>query len=287
MSVVAFSAQSLRRSVSRARSRAMASWTRPRRFDPRRAQASLRCSSRCAPFGPGQAGYLQQFPGRQRRGDGHPAVDADGLAVTGCRDRFRDGGEGEVPAPCAVHRHPVGLHPLGHRAGPAEPHPPGLGHPDLAGLTGYAADVPLLAAPPRSGTLRPVRPCATTAARPDSPGRRRRPPPERSPAAPAAVPSGSPRPATDTLRGRGELSALLQVAGRTLTARPPVRVLLDRQVPHVPGVAAVAPQHGLLAGRGQPVPGHANTISNTTDISGEVKRRFLPGLKARASTPRS
>jgi hypothetical protein len=52
-------------------------------------------------------------------------------------------------------------------------------------------------------------------------------------------------------------------------------------------VAAVVPQHRLLGGGGeQPVPGHANTLSGTADISGEVKRRFLPGLKAGVSTPR-
>jgi hypothetical protein len=67
-----------------------------------------------------------------------------------------------------------------------------------------------------------------------------------------------------------------------------VGVLLDGQVPDVPGVAAVVPQHRLLGGRGeQPVPGHANTLSDTADISGEVKRRFLPGLKTGVSTPRS
>ena len=60
------------------------------------------------------------------------------------------------------------------------------------------------------------------------------------------------------------------------------------QVPYVPGVAAVVPQHRFLGGGGvQPVPGHANTLANTADISGEVTRRFLPGLKAGVSTPRS
>ena len=66
-----------------------------------------------------------------------------------------------------------------------------------------------------------------------------------------------------------------------------VGVLLDGEVPDVPGVAAVVPQHCLLGGRGeQPVPGHANTLSDTADISGEVKRRFLPALKAGVPTPR-
>jgi hypothetical protein len=45
-------------------------------------------------------------------------------------------------------------------------------------------------------------------------------------------------------------------------------------------VPAVVPQHRFLGGRGEePVPGHTNTLSDTADISGEVTRRFLPGLK--------
>jgi hypothetical protein len=64
-------------------------------------------------------------------------------------------------------------------------------------------------------------------------------------------------------------------------------MLLDSQVAHVSGVAAMIQQHGLLGRRrNQPVPGHANTLANAADISGEVKRRFLPGLKVPVSTPR-
>src|SRR5438552_3425118 len=48
----------------------------------------------------------------------------------------------------------------------------------------------------------------------------------------------------------------------------PVRMLLDGEVPHVPGMRAVALQHRLLGGRGdQLVPGHTNTLATTTDIS--------------------
>jgi hypothetical protein len=68
----------------------------------------------------------------------------------------------------------------------------------------------------------------------------------------------------------------------------PVGMLFGGQVPDVPGVAAVVPQHRFLGGRGeQTEPGHANTLSDTADTSGEVTRRFLPGLKAGVSTPRS
>ena len=87
--------------------------------------------------------------------------------------------------------------------------------------------------------------------------------------------------------GLGELPALFQVARRAGAAGVPVGVLFDGEVPGVPGVAAVVSQHRLLGGGGgEPVPGHANTLSDGADISGEVKRRSLPGLKAGVSTPR-
>ena len=63
MLVLVFSAQSLRRSVSRARSRAMASRTRPRRLDPRLARASLRCRRRSlARSGPVRPGAYSRSP---------------------------------------------------------------------------------------------------------------------------------------------------------------------------------------------------------------------------------
>jgi hypothetical protein len=87
--------------------------------------------------------------------------------------------------------------------------------------------------------------------------------------------------------GGGELPALFQVARRAGAAGVPVGVLFDGQVLGVPGVSAVVPQHCFLGGCGvEPVPGHANILSDGAGISGEVKRRFLPGLKAGVSTPR-
>ncbi len=289
MSVLVFSAQSLRRSLSRARSRAIACLTRPRRFEPplRAGEHALQ-SPQPGPLPRGQARAVQPLPGGQGRGDGHAPVDAHHLAVTRCGHRGGDHGEGNVPAPCAVLGHPVGLRVRRYPPGPAEPHPPGLGHPDLAGFAAEPTHVPL---PPAPDDPEPLVPPGLTPRRP--PGRVARI--EERLHRLGEVPQrlllhrlgtgGQPQ----VLRPRrGELPALSQVARRALAARVPVGVLLDGQVPHVPGVRAVVPQHRFLGGRGdEPVPGHTNTLSDTADISGEEARRFLPGLKTGVSTPRS
>jgi hypothetical protein len=84
--------------------------------------------------------------------------------------------------------------------------------------------------------------------------------------------------------------ASLRCSRRSLVRSRPVRAGQCSSCPvdTAAATAAVVPQHRFLSGRGEePVPGHANTLSDTTDISGEVKRRFRPGLKTGVSTPRS
>jgi hypothetical protein len=77
---------------------------------------------------------------------------------------------------------------------------------------------------------------------------------------------GQPRVLGSRLR---ELSALLQVAWRFPASRMPVRVLFNRNVPHEASVRAMVLQHCLLSGGGeQPIPEHANTLVNITDIPG-------------------
>jgi hypothetical protein len=234
-----------------------------------------------------QARRVQQFTRRQRRADHNATVDADYLAGTRCRDRIGYGSERDMPSPCAIQRHPVGLHPWRHCAGPAEPNPPGLRYPHLADFTAQAPYLPL------SASSHDPEPLVL-------PGPPRRRPPgwvlrvkERCHCL-GEVPErlllyclgAVPQPLV-LCPGQGQLSALLQVVGCAPPARMPVLVLLDRQVPHVPGVRAVNPQHRLLGSRGeQSVAGHTNTLAMITDISEEVKRRFLPRLKARFCTPR-
>ncbi len=235
-----------------------------------------------------QSRHVQQFPGREGGADGHAPVDADDLAVAGSRDRVGYGREGDMPVPGTVQGHPVGPYARRHRARPAKPYPSGLRHPYLADVAGHTTHVPLLPAPPHDpksfvpSSLAPRRPTGRIA-RVEERRHRLSEVPQRLLLHRLGT-CGQPR----ELRARlGELPTLLQVARGTLPAGTPVLVLLDGQVPDVPGVAAMVPQHRLLGGSGdQPVSGHTNILSTITDISGEVKRRFLPGLKAGASTPR-
>ena len=230
---------------------------------------------------------MQHFPGRQGRGHRHAPVDSHRLAVTRCRDRRGDHGEGDMPAPGTVQLHPVRLHPWRHGAGPAEPHPPGLRYPDLADVPAEPSHLPRF----DGDDPEPLVPPGLAPRRPPSRVLRVE---ERG--------HGLGEVAQRLLlhhlgacgqpwvlgAGGGELPTLLQVARSALLTWTPVRVLLDSEVPHVPGVAAVVGQHGFLGEGGeQPVTSHTNILSTNTHISEEVKRRVVPGLKADVSTPRS
>jgi hypothetical protein len=241
------------------------------------------CSLPC-----GKAGGIQHLPGRQSGGYCHTPVDADDLAVVRCWDRLGNGGKGDMPASRAVQRNPIGLYARRQGARPAEPYPPRRRNPDFAYSPAEPMHAPL---PPASHNTESL-------ATPSLP--------------PGRVPSGVLRVEEGRLcvgevpqrlllyhlaacsepvilrSGGCELSALLKVARRTRAASMPVQVLLDGQVPNVPGMAAMIPEHRILGGRGkQPVSGHANTLSTTTDIFGEVKRRLVPSLKAKTLASRS
>jgi len=85
---------------------------------------------------------------------------------------------------------------------------------------------------------------------------------------------------------RSQLGTLLVVAAGP-PSRLPVLVLLDRQIPHELGMAAVLGQRrGLLSGGNQPEPGHPRNVTNTTDKLMEAReRRSLYRLKPAESTP--
>ena len=76
--------------------------------------------------------------------------------------------------------------------------------------------------------------------------------------------------------GRRQLGTLLVVAGR-VAAGLPVLLLLDGQIPHKPGMAAVFGQYRRLLEAGQqPKPAHINNLGTATDNRSKGgKRRFL------------
>ena len=225
----------------------------------------------------GQAGHAQQFTRRESRGHCHAPVDTHGLTVARCRDRIRDGGEGDMPASCPVHGYPVGLRTRWYGAGPAKPHPASFRYPDVACLPAQASYIPLLPAVPdnaeslipsglaprrRSGWVPRIEEC----------GHGLGEVPQRL----LLYHSGSRSQPWVVRAGDGELPTLRKVARSARTAGFPPGVLLDREVPHVSRLRAVVPQYRFLGGRrGQAIPGHTNTIANGADFSGEVKRRVL------------
>jgi hypothetical protein len=236
----------------------------------------------------GQSGREQQITRREGRGYRNASVDSDDMPVTRCLDRIRDRDEGHMPATRPIHGYPVGLYSWRQRPRPAKTHPPDLWHPNFTSIPAEPTHVPLL--PTLPDDAEPFVPTSLS--------------PRWLPIRPLRVEERGQRLGKVTqglllnhLGARAkpvircarcsELPALLHVTWRTLTARPPVGVLLDGQIPHVPGMCAVLPHHHLLGGsRKQPVSAHANTVTMRADIFGEVKRRFPSGLRARTSTSR-
>jgi hypothetical protein len=235
-------------------------------------------------LGRGQARYLQQFARRQGGGYGNSPVNTHNLVVARAGNRVGNHSEGDVPASCTIQSDPVGLHPWRHWARPAKSDPADLRHPDFArlpaepahmlGLNSYDSESLIPSGlPPRWPSGRVVRV--------QERGHRLREVTQGL----LLHHLGARRQPWMLGAGCGELSALLQIARCARPAGTPMRVLLDREIPYITCVSAVVPEHRLLGGRrAQPIPGHTNTLSDSTDIRREVKRRFLPDG---ASTSRS
>jgi hypothetical protein len=227
-----------------------------------------------------QSWHGQQLAGRQGSTDSYSAVDADSLSISRACDRARDSSKGDVPAPGAIAGDSVRLGVLRYCAGPTEPHPSGLRDTHQANIAGRAADVPVL--PPSSHDTESF---ISVGFPPRWPARRvcwveggRHRLGEVAQGLLLHHLGASSQPRVLGAGGR-ELTALFQVAWGTLPARARVPVLLDGQVPHVPGLGAVVTQCGLLDRRWkQTIAGHANTLATTTDISIGGEARSLPDL---------
>jgi hypothetical protein len=230
-----------------------------------------------------KARNTHQLPARQRHRDRHPAIHTHNAAITGPRDRFTDGGKRDVPAPRSIQRDAVRLHRGGDGAGPPKPHPPDLRYPHLP----MAAAEPLEVARFESDLPESFMPAGLT--------------PRRAPVGavekvahrlreiPQALLLHRLRPGRQPVlfgAGRRQLGTLLVITRRP-AARLPVPLLLDRQIPHKPGMATVFGQHCRLLRAGkQPKPAHSNNLGKTTDnLSKGGRRRFLPRPKPGVSTP--
>ena len=226
-----------------------------------------------------QAGDVQQLPSGQGRRHGDAAVDTHYRAIAWAGDRLRGVGERQVPAPDPVAGHPVGLHTLRHRARAAKPHPADLGYPHSPEAPVELLDVMRLDrhlpesfvhtrfAPRRA----PVRAAEEVA--------------HRLSEIPQRLLLHRLRTGRQPLvfgAHRGQLRTLLGVARRA-TARLPMLLLLDRQIPHVPGVAAMLSQNRrLLSSRKQPISRHTENLDPPTDTTHKGEAAFPALTKARA-----
>jgi hypothetical protein len=221
-----------------------------------------------------QSWRCQQLAGREGSADSYSAVDADSMSVGWVSNRAWDSTKGDVPASGPIASYPVGLGVVGYCAGPPEPHPSDLRDTHEAYMSRHAANVPVQPAPSHdTKSFIPAR----------LPPRW---PPygvdwiEKCRHSLAEVAQGlllhhlGARGQPGVLRASNcELTALFQVAWGALAPRVPVPVLLDGQVPHIPGLGAVVTQRSLLdRRRKQAITRHVNTLATTTDIPWEVKR---------------
>ena len=260
-SVVVFSTQSLRRSSRGLSACAIARFVFHGGWNPARQRASRCCNTFSRFASPGvRLGRVQQFAGGKRSRHGHAAVDPDHAPVARPCDWVGDVDERHMPTASSITIDPVGLNPVRHRPRQAKPHPPNLGHPHATDAAVQPLDVTRLDADlPKSFIHIGFTPgwtavCAS----------------EKIPHSLRKIPQSlllyrlTSRTQPAVLSASvSQLCGLLYVARRLATWLP-VPLLLDRQIPDIPRIAAVPQQRQLLLmSWQQPKPGHTRTVSRT------------------------
>jgi len=201
-----------------------------------------------------QIGAPQEFSSGQCGGHGHTAVHADDLGRARRRDRCGNDGECDMPAADPVAGDPIGLHISWNGACPAEMHPANFGYPHPACLPVQALDVIGSDSDlPEPFVLSGLAPSGSAVGASEEVGHGL-----------MEVTQGlllyrhAARCEPRVLgAGLGQLASLFAIGGGRSPSRPPVRVLLDGEIPHEPGVRAVRQQTNLLGGRRtQPVARH-------------------------------
>jgi hypothetical protein len=197
------------------------------------------------PAGQPRSGH--HLAGRQGRRYDNAPVNSYHFAVTGSGDRLWDGSEGNVPAARTVACHAIGFHARGYSTGPAESYPSHFRDAHLTDIARQAAYVSRFEGYHPESLVPPGLPSCGAVMSPTE-----------------VISHGLGMVAECLLLNHlasraqpsvfrtylGKLPALLQVARRGLAAWTPVRSLLDRQVPHEPGMRAMVPQNASWAGEG-------------------------------------
>ena len=225
-----------------------------------------------------EARGVQQFTRRQGRRHCNTAVDTQHAPVTRTGYGIRNMGERNVPAAGPITCDPVRFHPLRHRPGKPEEDPSDLGHPQTTEPAVQPLDLM------RSDPHLPESLVHTGFAPRRAAMRSAEKVPHRLGEVPQRLLLHSLRAGRQPIvldTSRGQLSTLLVVAGRAAT-RPPMLLLLDSQIPHIPGAATMLRQSGLLlSGRKQPVSRHASNVTAATDISPKEHAALRPpGFRA-------
>jgi hypothetical protein len=189
----------------------------------------------------------QQLPAGQRNRDRYAAIHTHHAAITRPRNRVRDGGKSDVPAPRPIQGHSVGLHRVGDGARPAEAHPPDLGYPHLPVAAVEPLDVARFDSDlPETFMRAGLAPRWATVGAAEKVAHRLGEVPQR-------LLLHSLRPGCQPVEfgaGRGRLGTLLVVPGR-VAAGLPVLLLLDGKIPHKPGMATMFDQCCRLLNTGK------------------------------------
>ncbi|MCU1696184.1 MAG: hypothetical protein JWR34_2247 [Mycobacterium sp.] len=225
-----------------------------------------------------QSGGVQQFAGGQRRRHGNAAVDTDDASVARTGDGVGYVGERDMPASRPIPSHPVGLDARGHGSRQAKTHPAHLGHPDPTETAVQTLDMMRFEGDlPKPLMHTRFAPCRATVSAGEKVLHSLREIPQRL-LLQRLTPGTKPPVFGASL---SQLRALFQVGG-SLAPRLPVLLLLDGQVPHIPGLAAMIGQRRrLIGGRKQSVSRHPGNVTTSTDKLRKGDAAFPPSADAR------
>jgi hypothetical protein len=239
------------------------------------ARYALLQSVKPSPLAATEAGGVQQVSGGQRGRYNHPSVDSDHAAIGWPYGRIRNVRKSYMPAAGAISRYAVGLHTRGHSSRPVETDPSDFGDPHLSVTPVELFDVAQLEADLSEALMN-----TGLAPRGTPVGAGEEIPHSLSKVAQRLLLYGL-RPGRQPPVFKANLGQLrrLLVIPRRVPPRLPELLLLNSQIPHETGLAAVLQQEHLL-GRGwrQPEPRHSRRLVTTTDNNG---RRMLAHVRVR------